>query len=173
MALTKPSDKMLAPGSSLTLATMQASTSGTSIDFTGIPAGTKEIRVMFSGVSTNGAGTLRIQIGDSGGLETSGYTSIDAGATDAALATALSLTTGFSLRSASAGNTMSGVVTLTLMDAATNLWVAQGSMVNTAGTIFSAYTTGVKALSATLDRLSVNTSSGDTFDAGSINIAYK
>ena len=35
-------------------ATAQASTSGTSIDFTGIPSGVKRITVILNGVSTNG-----------------------------------------------------------------------------------------------------------------------
>ena len=37
-----------------TLATAQASTSGTSIDFTGLPSWAKRITVIFSGLSTNG-----------------------------------------------------------------------------------------------------------------------
>src|SRR3990167_7988574 len=38
----------------IVLDTEQASTSGTAIDFTGIPAGVRRITVMFHGVSTNG-----------------------------------------------------------------------------------------------------------------------
>ena len=39
----------------LTVSTAQASTSGTSIDFTGIPSWVKRITVMLAGVSTNGS----------------------------------------------------------------------------------------------------------------------
>jgi len=60
---------------SLTRATAQASTSGTSIDFTSIPSGVKRITVMFSGVSTNGTSLIQVQIGDSGGIETTSYAS--------------------------------------------------------------------------------------------------
>ena len=52
--------------------TAVASTSGTSIDFTGIPSWVKRVTVMFSGVSTNGASLPQIQIG-AGSVQTSGY----------------------------------------------------------------------------------------------------
>jgi hypothetical protein len=57
----------------IVLATAQASTSGTSIDFTGIPAGAKRITVMFSGVSLSGSASYLFQLGDAGGFETTGY----------------------------------------------------------------------------------------------------
>ena len=44
-------------------------TSGTSIDFTGIPAWVKRITVMFTGVSTNGSGYLQIQLGTAAGID--------------------------------------------------------------------------------------------------------
>jgi hypothetical protein len=49
------------------------SASGTSVDFTGIPSTAKRITVMFSGVSTNGTSIIQVQLGDSGGVETTGY----------------------------------------------------------------------------------------------------
>ena len=58
--------------SAITAATAQASTSGTSIDFTGIPSWVKRITVMFSGVSTIGSSYTIIKLGDSGGVETKG-----------------------------------------------------------------------------------------------------
>lgn len=53
--------------------TAQASTSGTSIDFTGIPSWVKRITVMFQGVSTNGSNDIQIQLGTSSGFTISGY----------------------------------------------------------------------------------------------------
>ena len=53
-------------------ATAQNSTSGTSIDFTGIPSGVKRITVMFNGVSTSGTSILLIQGGTSSGNNPSG-----------------------------------------------------------------------------------------------------
>jgi hypothetical protein len=57
----------------ITSGTAVASTSGTSIDFTSIPSWVKRITVMFNGVSTSGTSAKIIQLGDSGGVETSGY----------------------------------------------------------------------------------------------------
>ena len=53
--------------------TAVASTSGTSIDFTSIPSWVKRITVMFSGVSVSGTSNMQIQLGDSGGVENTGY----------------------------------------------------------------------------------------------------
>lgn len=62
-------------GSALTSGTAQATTSGTQFDFTGIPSSVKSIRVMLSGVSLSGSDNVLIQIGDAGGIETTGYNS--------------------------------------------------------------------------------------------------
>lgn len=50
----------------MVLETAQATTSGTSVDFTGIPSWVKKITVMFNGVSTSGTSRFLIQLGDSG-----------------------------------------------------------------------------------------------------------
>jgi len=56
--------------------TAVASTSNTSIDFTSIPAGVRRITVMFDAVSTSGTSNWLIQLGDSGGIENTGYLSV-------------------------------------------------------------------------------------------------
>lgn len=151
-----------------TLATPQASTSGTSIDFTSIPAGTKTITVMFDGVSTNGTSVVIVQIGDSGGVEATGYTA------RATLdnSSQASYTTGFGLDiSRAAGTVSSGALRLTLMNSSTNTWVADGTVLNAVPNMASL--SGIKALSAELDRVRITTVNGtDAFDAGSINISY-
>ena len=48
------------------------STSGTSIDFTGIPSGVKRITIMLKDVSTSGTSYKLIQLG-SGSITTTGY----------------------------------------------------------------------------------------------------
>jgi hypothetical protein len=62
-------------GGAITSGTAVASTSGTSIDFTGIPSWVKRITVMFSSVSLSGASSYLVQIGTSGGIQNTGYTS--------------------------------------------------------------------------------------------------
>lgn len=153
-----------------TSGTAVASTSGTSIDFTSIPSWVKRITVMLRGVSTNGTSIPIIQLGDSGGIETSGY----AGSTWLAN-TANSLhSSGFSLdASHSATYVLEGLVVFSLCDLATNTWVGafNGGLSSVATALTGA---GSKSLSATLDRVRITTVNGtDTFDAGSINIMYE
>lgn len=150
------------------LATEQASTSGTSIDFTGIPAGTKRITIMFKGVSTNGTSNPLIQLGDAGGVEVTGY--LGAGSENAV---ATNYTAGFGLPSSSAANVLHGCLTITLENIAGFSWVAAGSFAASNGG--ATYTVaGSKSLSAELDRVRITTVNGtDAFDAGAINIFYE
>lgn len=166
-----PSVSTLRTGS-LVLATMQASTSGTSIDFTSIPSWVKKITVMFSGVSTNGTSIPLIQIGDSGGIETSGY--LGAGANVGGGGASALYTTGFGVGSDGAATYIrNGSFVLTLMDAATFLWAING-WVGNSDVARSQNTSGIKALTAALDRVRVTTVNGtDAFDAGNINILYE
>jgi hypothetical protein len=147
--------------------TAQASTSGTSIDFTSIPSWVKRVTVMFNGVSTSGTSLKQIQIG-SGSITSSGYLASSAALLASNMAS-VGATTGFPINSNLAADNLYGAVTLSLFD--TNKWVAAGNTGNGA----SSYTTaGYVPLSGTLDRIRITTVNGtDTFDAGSINIMYE
>lgn len=150
--------------SGLTLGTPVATTSGTTASFTGIPSGTKQITVSFNGVSFNLAVPMLLQIGDAGGLETSGYISGGNNGT-----TTTESTIAFFLNDqASQGDTFTGSITLTLLNSSTNVWVASGVFHTDAGNILW-HNAGRKALSGELTQLQIN---GGTFDAGEINIAY-
>jgi hypothetical protein len=158
----------------MVLETAKASTSGTSVDFTGIPSWVKRVTVMFSGVSTNGTSIPIIQIGDSGGVETSGYlgsgSSVFTGsATAAALQTA-----GFGIGGGmTATIVFHGAVQIILLDVTANTWCASG-VLGRSDTACVFNCGGAKSLSATLDRVRITTVNGtDTFDAGSINILYE
>jgi hypothetical protein len=161
----KASGNLLGP----VLATEQATTSGTAINFTGIPPWVKKITVMLVGVSTSGTDEIMIQLGDAGDIETTGYVSVSA--TDAA--TRVTSTAGIVITAAiAAGDAVRGKVDLVLEDSSDNTWVATHQIVNaTQGLGWGA---GTKALSATLDRIRITTESGtDTFDAGVVNILYE
>jgi len=155
-----------------TLGTPVASTSGTSIDFTGIPAGTKQIVVSFKGVSTNGTSAKLIQLGDSGGVETTSYASVAALLSNTV--STLTSSTGFRLRSSFAADQLSGSVTLMLENSTTFSWAASGVVGDGSNASDEMYlVSGSKSLSATLDRVRITTVNGtDTFDLGEINIAY-
>ena len=149
--------------------TAVASTSGTSIDFTGLPAGLKRVTVMFSGVSTNGSSVVQVQIG-AGSVVSTGY--LGAASNISTAVTSSTNSSGFRLMDSNASTvTMHGTVTLTLIGS--NTWSQNGVLgrSDTAGTFVSG---GSLALGGTLDRVRITTANGtDTFDAGSINILYE
>jgi hypothetical protein len=150
-------------------ATAVASTSGTSIDFTGLPSWVKRITVMFSGVSTNGTSNYLIQLGDSGGIENTGYLGASSLLSTGAATT--NYTTGFGIRCDQAAAVVQGAVILTNITG--NTWAASG-VTSRSDTVVTHTTSGNKTLSATLDHVRITTVNGtDTFDAGSINIMWE
>jgi hypothetical protein len=158
--------------SQMTLATSVASTSGTSIDFTGIPNWVKRVTVMFNGVSTSGTSEFRLQLGN-GSFVTSGY---------ATSVCRLGAAGNFYVQSASGAafqltNTMLAADVqygqLFIANITGNTWALSGGLgsLTVNGQCIS---TGALALSGTLDRIRITTVNGtDTFDAGSINIIYE
>lgn len=155
----------------LTLGTAKASTSGTSVEFTGIPSWAKRITISLVGVSTSGTSQPVFQIGDSGGFETSGY--LGASSSLGIAVNSANYTDGFGLYIAAAANVIHGAIVLTLVDASTFTWSAQG-VFGLSNTTLTISTAGSKSLSATLDRVRITTQGGsDTFDAGAINILYE
>jgi hypothetical protein len=150
-------------------ATAVASTSGTSIDFTGLPSWIKRVTVMFSGVSLSGTANPLIQIG-AGSVTTSGYISSGAAVAGAGSTGMLSSTTGFVMNSSGAANVVSGHMVITTLGS--NVWVSSHSAKYS--TTFCLFGGGDITLGGTLDRVRITTTNGtDTFDAGSINIMYE
>jgi hypothetical protein len=152
----------------LTVMTPQSTTSGTEKDFT-IPSGVKEITVMFNLVSLSGTDDILVQLGDSGGIETTGYES-----TSTSLAAGIGHVTsssGFILILNLNGRSVRGTMTIRLCDPSTNTWVANHSCAISAGSI-TALGGGVKSLSAELTQVRVTRTGTNTFDDGSVNIQY-
>jgi len=144
------------------------STSGTSIDFTGIPAWVERITVMFQGVSTSGTSFILVQLGTgSTTYTTSGYL----GAVNSANSIS-NQTTGFGVvGQPAAANVLHGSATITNISG--NNWVYAGTIYlsNTPGGGGGA---GSVSLGAALTAVRITTVNGtDTFDAGSINIIYE
>jgi hypothetical protein len=154
----------------ITAATAVASTSGTSIDFTGIPAWVKRITVMLNGVSTNGTSNLIIQLGT--GVTPTYTTSGYLGTITTQAGTTESFTTGFKIVSSNAaasvwhGNIVINNVT-------SNTWV-ESSYVGNSNAEGTRASGGSIPLAAALTAIRITTSGGsDTFDAGSVNIIYE
>jgi len=169
LVLNSDGTTTLTPSNIIKSGTTVASTSGTAIDFTGIPSWVKRITVMFSGVSTNGGSPVLIQLGDSGGVEISGYT-CTSGYTGPGTGS-IGSTTGFVWMQNNAASVSDGHAIITKISG--NNWV-YSSVVGRTNDNYIMMGGGSKTLSDTLDRVRLTSTNGtDTFDAGSINILYE
>ena len=168
--LTATSTGLVAGSSIITSATAQASTSGTSIDFTSIPSWVKRVTVVFNGMGTSGTSAKQIQLG-SGSAQTTGYVTNAIVFSGAGL-TNTQYTTAFVMGSTTAADRLSGSVVFNLVTSSTNNWAGQGAYASVNGN--AGLTFGGVTLSGTLDRVRITTANGtDTFAAGSINILYE
>jgi len=159
----------------MTLGTVQNATgSNTFFDFTGIPSWVKRITLMLNEVSTATGGvsaSFLLQIGDSGGVENTGYLAVStampintAGANQGRTAT-----DGFVWFYDTAAHTPSGVWTLVKISG--NTWIASHICYLEATNLV--FGVGSKTLSDTLDRVRLTTVNSATFDGGSVNILYE
>ena len=150
--------------------TAQASTSGTSIDFTSIPSWVKRITVMFSGMSGSGTSAFLVQLGTASGVVSTGYTATGNGFNQASGTFGTSSTAGFCIYNRAATDAFSG--SMSIMNISSTNWIASfsGKSLNTVCHAGG----GDVALGGTLDRIRITFANGtDTFDAGSINILYE
>jgi hypothetical protein len=160
-----------APSNIIKSGTSVATTSGTAIDFTGIPSWVKRVTVMFNGVSTNGTSSPQVQLG-AGSITTSGYNSFGSITGSAASATG-SASSGIVIYDNSSLATNTVIGNIVIANQSGNTWIANYVIVDPprAGTKVGG---GVVTLSGTLDRLRLTTVNGtDTFDAGSVNILFE
>lgn len=143
------------------------------VDFLSIPSWVKRVTVMFDGVSTNGTSIVQLQLGDAGGVETSGYAGVTV-RTGGSNTYTSAYSSGFLTQTAMvAASTYAAQIVLTNITG--NAWAMSGTTVDTTTVLNnSCFMCGTKTLSATLDRIRITTAGGtDTFDAGSINILYE
>jgi hypothetical protein len=154
--------------SNLTRGTRQPSTSGTAIDFTGIPPEARIITVCFQNVSKNGGDQMFVQLGTSSGPTTTGYDS--GGAFTGSGSGLYERTDGF-VFGGEAGSTydVSGVMRIYNID--NNIWVASHAAYN--GQYYCSFGGGEVALSGTCDRVRIRFAGSNSFDAGNLNIFYE
>ena len=154
---------------SITLTAQQATTSGAAIDFTGLPAGIKRIDISIVGNQTSGSSLPCVQIGDSGGIEATGYLGAIGGS-----ASNTAFTVGFGIDNGATSAAINhGVISLFLENAATFTWTAT---TNTARSDGASWTTGAgsKSLSAELTQIRLTTVGGsDTFAAGAASVKFQ
>ena len=156
-----------------TTLTEQATTSGTTKDFT-VPSTAKVIYVSLLGFSFSGNNdTVMIQLGDSGGIETSGYTA------------SVAYTGGGHTNNGDTynSNTTNNGFFIYFSGAASGIFYGHATIVNAGGNKFtyasqitnSSYisnSAGYKELSSGITTVRLTTVNGRTFDSGAVNVTY-
>ena len=151
--------------------TAQATTSGTSKDFTGIPSGVNRISVILGGIRSNGTSDILIQLGTGGSLVTSGYKAgwhrnwSGSGNNGTS-------TSGFPYSFDQTGQIDYGIVTFARLTG--NTWVESGTLGCQDTTILNITGWGIIALAGEVDQLRFTTANGsDVFDLGTVNISWE
>lgn len=148
---------------------IQGTLSGTAIEETGIPSWANEINIAFDRVTLSGTDNLLVQLGDSGGIETTGYNSA---------ANGVSSTSGFIIPIGAGGNAFSGIVRLVNAHVGGLRWFASvtgaiGAAADLGGTVSAVSGGGIKYTSAALDRIRVTRTGTNTFDGGGVVVTYR
>ncbi len=125
----------------------------------------KIIHLAFDGVSLSGTDNLLVQIGDSGGIETTGYVA-DGASFASGGNTVTNSTSGFIIDIGTAARLFSGVGTL--VNVTGNVWAFSYSGRTASGVVAAGG--GIKTLSAAITQITVKPTGSDTFDAGQIRV---
>lgn len=144
--------------------TLQSLLSGSQVDFA-IPSWAKWVDINFHNVSSSASGNLIVQIGGSGGIETSGYSgSVNVGGTPALLTSSFVV-----IGTSGATAVASGSLRLSSLD--TDTWAAvwQSGFSNSAGVNNGAGSKVISAGALTTVRFATT---GTAFDNGVVNILY-
>lgn len=133
--------------------------SGTAVDFT-VPSTANRFEILFMSVSLSGSDSIFVQLGDAGGIETTGYVATS-NTTDS--------TSGFPIAVGFAGREVSGIMSITRVGS-TEEWVSSHSVgmlgERSAGG-------GYKTLSAAITTIRITRTGADTFDgSGRVAIRY-
>jgi hypothetical protein len=141
-------------------------TSGTVVDWTGLPSDVHEIIIKARGISQSSTDSFLVQLGTSGGFETTGYTS-----TSQLSSTSVFSTSGFIVFDNAPGNIHNFTMCIRRVGS-TNLWVADGTQVirtvSGAGGVFA----GEKTLAGVLTQVRLRLAGSANFDAGAVSLDY-
>ncbi len=156
------------------LPTEVATTSVTSVTISSIPSWVKKIHIMLAGVGTDGTSGIILQIGDSGGIEITGYSTSISSIISATAASATANSAFVFTTPSDPDAAYDGVMTLVLASEANDVWVMTSTVARDDGTATVFNSAGRKGLDTALTQLKLTTFNGtDTFDEGAINIMYE
>ena len=138
-------------------------TSVSSVTFTGVPSGTNFVEIKYAGITFNSGDIIYTQLGDSGGIETSGYL-----ASVSSHEENVERTSEF--RHHNNGMTSQGAAALIQYSRVDgNTWVMHGV---SRGNLTNSFA-GSKTLSGELTQLKVFSAAGENMTAGTIQISYQ
>lgn len=143
----------------------------TAVDYT-IPAGAKRVVIHFASMSHDTTSPAMIQLGDSGGIEATGYVGGVSTMVDSTATTAGNHSTGFLFAAVfSAATTLSG--TMTLHNYSGTSW-EMGLSAGGSNAAFAIVGGGYKALTGELTTVRLTSVSGAAdFDNGSFNVSVE
>ena len=168
-SLSSNAQTQISAAGGATVGTPYATTSGTTFTIaSGIPSTAKIIFISFNEISGDGVQNVCLRIGDSGGMETSGYKSTGAKIVTTT-PTITADTIGFRVRTDTAIN-HNGLATLVLGDSSANTWFF--SSITTGNTNQIEWSAGIKSLSGTLTQVGLHLAGAESYDNGSINVTY-
>ena len=124
-------------------------------------------------MSLNGTDHIKIQLGTSGGIETSGYlsNSHDFGGSSSSI-DGIEHYDSFALPIGGAGYTVTGNIILCLEDATNYTWIASGNGGTSSGPNAWLCNGYLNNLHGVLTQIKILPSGSNSFDAGAVNISY-
>ena len=138
-----------------------------SVTVTGIPIRVRQVIIGFRGQA--GSSNILIQLGDTNGIQTSGYDSFGIRVNGTMISSTATSTSGFILRGMT--SMQEGSIILSLIDAASNRW-GMNSNLGGGSNIEMCISTGGGYISAALSQIKISAVSGN-FDPGSqIGVSY-
>lgn len=141
--------------------------SGTAVDLTGIPAWVRELEIVPDDVSLSGTDNLLAQLGTSGGVVTTGYSSAS-GHTSGGATAATDSAAGFVVFVGLAARTSKGKMTITRVG---TTWSATHMVRVEANTV--SYGAGDVTISDPVTTLRLTRTGTNTFDGGSFYVVMK
>lgn len=158
--------------SKLTQATTVATTSGTFIEFAGIPVWAKRVTLSFLNMSTNGASQVLVHLGGPA-YQATGYSASLATIAGSVANAAAPLSVGFPLSNGNAANIITGTITFVNMGG--GYWSGSGSFsYNNVAAIGNSAGGVLLVAPGVLERVRIGTQNGtDLFDGGIANITWE
>lgn len=135
-----------------------------------VPSNAKRIVLTFTGMSTSGSGGPYVQLGDSGGIETTGYVGTTFNLQSGGTTGTINVSAGYVVNTAwGSGSVVTGMLILMRV---VNTWVGVLLVGHEGGPVLSGCV-GAKAPSGTLTTVRFLAGGADTFDAGAATLYWE